>query len=879
MRWNWLRVSALGLILLPSTLVLAQPPPTGLPLPRIDLISPLGAKTGTTVELSFTGTDLDEIESLWFNHPGIKSAKAPPPPPPKIDAGTPPPKVDPKAPPPPPLNKFNVTVAADVPVGQYDIRIVNKFGISNPRVFTVGDLIEVQEKEPNNDTDTPQKIELGSTVNGVISQPTDVDFYVFTGKKDQRVILSCLTSSIDSRAKPILELWSSKGKQLTSRRNYKDNDALADVTLPEDGDYFVRLAEFTYTVGGPQYFYRLSVSVAPWIDAIFPSVIEPGKPTQVTIYGRNLPGGTPEPASLVEGRPLEKLSVTITPPNDLLAAQKLSFRGHVDPKSSGMDGFEYRIKGPGGTSNPIFLSFATEKVVLEKENNDKQESAEDVPAPCEVAGRIDKRGDADWYTFTAKKGEVFWIELFADRMGSSSIFTLLVRNPATKQDLANLEDSVETLSTTQLYTRHGDPLPFKFVAPSDGKFLVRVGCIESNFFYGPRATYRLRIGSEKPDFRVVVMPPSNISPHATVIGADGFYSLDVFVHRMDGYNGPITLTCEGLPAGVTCPPQTIGSNSRSGALVLSAAANAAPFTGTFKVKAAAKINGKDLVREARSATITWGGQQGQTGPLIARLDDALVLAVRDKAPFRINLEPENAFVKMGEKLPQPLMIKQGEKLTIPFKVTRASPDLKQPITLIQISTQPNMQNAPLTVNNGAALPPIAADKNDGNFVIEAKPASLPGTYTIVLRATTQVPTTDPKKKGGNLIVTTSTMPITVILLPLQVAKVTLDGPKGNLKQGVDSEVIVKVERLFDYAGELKVKLTLPMGAKGVTAAEVTIPGDKSEGKVILKVAADAPAGPIQNILLQTTALLEGKVPTVQETKFNVNIDKATPPKK
>ena len=48
-----------------------------------------------------------------------------------------------------------------------------------------------------------------------------------------------------------------------------------------------------YTQGGPDYFYRLSISTAPWIDAVFPPVVEAGKATQVTIYGRNLPGGQP----------------------------------------------------------------------------------------------------------------------------------------------------------------------------------------------------------------------------------------------------------------------------------------------------------------------------------------------------------------------------------------------------------------------------------------------------------------------------------------------------------------------------------------------------------------------------------------------------------
>ena len=44
-------------------------------------------------------------------------------------------------------------------------------------------LNEVAEKEPNNDVEQAQKIEIGSTVTGTISAATDVDYFSFLGKK------------------------------------------------------------------------------------------------------------------------------------------------------------------------------------------------------------------------------------------------------------------------------------------------------------------------------------------------------------------------------------------------------------------------------------------------------------------------------------------------------------------------------------------------------------------------------------------------------------------------------------------------------------------------------------------------------------------------
>src|SRR5262245_9950455 len=82
-----------------------------LPQPRLQSIFPSGGKVGTTVEVTFTGTDLEEPQALLFSHPGLKAEPIiPAPPPSKVDPKQPAPKVDPKQPapappPPPPITK------------------------------------------------------------------------------------------------------------------------------------------------------------------------------------------------------------------------------------------------------------------------------------------------------------------------------------------------------------------------------------------------------------------------------------------------------------------------------------------------------------------------------------------------------------------------------------------------------------------------------------------------------------------------------------------------------------------------------------------------------------------------------------------------------
>jgi len=853
----------------------AQQTPLGLPLGRLDIVSPCGTKGGTSVEVLLTGADLDDPTALVFSHPGIKAELL------KDEEPKPDPK-DPKKMAAPPkkgaapgvaAGRFKVTVAPDVPVGQYDVRLVHKWGTTNPRFFCIGDLPEVAEKEPNNDVGEAQRVDINTTINGTIATPTDVDFSVFTGKKGQRVIFNCLTSSIDSKARPMIELFDPTGKRIAFNRNYNGNDALADAILPEDGDYFLRLSEFTYTAGSAQHYYRLSITTAPWIDALYPPMVEPGKPAQVTLYGRNLPGGTLEPGSLVDGRPVEKVTVTINPPKD---GESLAFNSRLDPKSGGIDGFEYRIKGPGGMSNPVLIGFATAKVVVEKEGNDKAETAEELPIPCEVAGRIDKRQDRDWFAVNVKKGDVLAVELFSDRLGVPADLYLAIKKDKAMTEVEE-DDNPDIMQIQQFYNRTSDPKTHRLVAAEDGKYLIAVGSRESNFSFGPRVTYRLRVTSEKPDFRLVAMPSTTSLPDTTILRQGGFQYLDVFAFRNDGFNGPITLTAEGLPAGVTCPATVIGTGAKQGTLVFEVADNAAPFDGAFRVKGTAEIVGKPVVRQARSATITWAVQQNI--PAIARMDQGPFLSIRDKAQFKVTLDMANAFLKKGEKLEQPLMLKPNDKLTVPFKVTRVG-ETKTPITLQQIViTGVNPQQGPVAINNGAALPAIAPDKNDGEFVVEVRPTAPPGVYTLALKATTPIQYANPtNKKTGPVQVIAATNPIVIKVIPTSVAKVTAT-PKKNFKTGADGELTVKVERQGDYAGEFKIKVALPPNTKGVTIADFTIPAGKDEVTVPVKVADDAAAGTLQNVVLTATAMYEGKVPLSHEVKFPIVIEKTVKDKK
>jgi Bacterial pre-peptidase C-terminal domain len=729
-----------------------------LPQPRIKTVMPCGARAGTTVEVAFAGTDIESPESLFASHPGIQAehlgTQAAPPESNKKPTQKPEPQLF--------ISRWKVTVAASVPLGNHDVRLVNQWGISNPRIFVVGDLNEALEKEPNNDVAEAQRVEINTTINGNLAGPTDVDYYVFAGKRGQRVVVSCVTSSIDSRLQALIELFDSTEHRLAVNRNYSGNDALLDATLPADGDYYVRVCGFAYQQGDAEHFYRLSITTAPWIDAVYPPSVELGKAAQFTVYGRNLPGGKLDPTAVVGGRVLETVTVTVDPPKDPEALTRLTFSGTIKPSMSALDGFEYRIKNESGTSNPYLLTYARAPIVLDNEKNDTPDRAQEVTLPCEIVGRIQKKRDRDWYSFTAKKGDVYTIEVFSDRIGAPTDMAFFLRHVSSKSDVGEFYDNPETLAPIKFFTRSNDPPRYRLEvkdAKAEGTYQLLIKSQDGDFHAGPRHVYRVVIAPEKPDFRLIVMPPANRRPDAGRLLKGGNEYFTALLWRQDGFNDAVAIAAEGLPAGVTCAPQTIGPGQRQAMIVVSATPTAASGVAELKFQGTAMIDGKRAVRPARAASLPWLSPRSPADerfPAPSRLDRSLMIAVRDQAPFNLTLTIDRA------------ELKPGDKATVTVKLNRLWPDFKANVQAVALDL-PLLSNRSDRPEPGITLPPITLTPGKDEFqaILEVKSTMGPGTFNLVLKGWAQVPfSKDPmaKQKPTILVVQPST-PLAVTILP------------------------------------------------------------------------------------------------------------------
>jgi hypothetical protein len=708
--------------------------------PRLASVFPLGAKQGAEVVVEVQGSSLDAPTGLYFSHAGIKAeliaSDAP-----KDDKDKDKGKGGKRGADGKPL-KFKVRVAADVPPGDYDVRFSGKEGISNPRTFVVSDYAEAVETEPNNEKKDANRVALNITVNGRIGGSEDVDWFVFAAKKGQRVLIDCRAWRIDSRLDGFMWLYDAQGKQLAQSQDEdvrdEKRDPFIDFDAPEDGEYFIKLTDFTYN-GGGDYFYRLGISTLPYIDFILPPSIPAGADATVTIYGRNLPGGEPSDQK-IKNRPLQKLSRQIHPQEGDAARVDLRFNGLLRPWTSILDGMEVRVKGDGGTSNGKLLRFSPLAAVVPSESAHQKEKAQRLTLPASVAGQFAREGP-DFYVFSAKKDEKIQIEVFSNRLGSPADPDMEILK-ADGSSIASVQDWGENIGQLR-FTSNTRDITHLFSAPADGDYMLRLEHLFRQAQGGPQYVYQLEVvRNADPDFRLICSPPDEIKVDSHLLYQGGRARLDLLVWREHGLSESITVEAKNLPPGVSADPFVLGKDVKWGTLSLYAAPDATPGDAVIELVGTAEVKGKTLVRKARGGVIVW---DTVNTPALSRMTQSIVLAVRPKSPFAVTLSPAEVRVTKGDSIELKATLVRGEGMTNAVQINGAGyqlpPGLSIPVKNLDpgqtevkfsISTEKMSEGTFSFIVNGDGQVPSVLDKgknircvypsNSVRITVDPKPA-------------------------------------------------------------------------------------------------------------------------------------------------------------
>jgi hypothetical protein len=688
-------------------LLLAGTTRADLPTVRFDRLIPLGGAAGSTVDLEIAGADLEGVESLLFDHPGLKATFVK-------------------------ERRFRLTIAADVPPGTYDVRLVGRFGVSNPRLFSVSHgLTDVAQKA----ADTPQIVSVNSAVNGACGTNRD-DVYRFAAKKGQRIVVECQAGKLDSPMDATLALTTADGKALVSNGDYYGRDPLVDFVASADGDYLVKLHDLSYRGGYP---YRLLLSDRPQVENVFPRAVQAGQSTELSIFGRNLGAGSKPSAWRIFDLPLDEARMTVKPPTDILDLGAYRFFEHPTDHSvlptaatCTLRGFQVRPKFGDAFANAQTLLLVDTPVTLEVEPNDAPDKAQAITLPAVVSGRFDRERDADWYEFETTDAGPYAFEVYCERIGGRADPYLVVADTKGNR-VAELDDFGHRINAFDGHLR--DP---SGLVNLSAKTKYRVLVQDRYRRGGPRYQYVLTVGKPVPDFFVAAIHSQNPGPAGTTVRAGGAAYLDVIVHQSGGFNGAITLTAEGLPPGVHALPTTI--RGTHGVFVFWADAGAADWIGVVKLFATAKIGERTLRREVRPYTRVWSEANIAT----SRPTRDFVLAVRDGAPFALEFAEER------------VEIEAGKKSELKLRIRRHAKDFTNKVTI-----QPLAPSGNLRVTGGES----AAGKDEVSVTVDVPPGTPPGEYTLTVLGQAQVPyNKDPKAaQKPNVLVAMPARPVTLVV--------------------------------------------------------------------------------------------------------------------
>ncbi len=813
------------------------------PQPRLTSLSRAGSRVGEPVETTIRGADLENAERLWFDHPGIASVKVK-------------------------ENVFRVTAAPDVPLGGHDVRVVGRFGVSNPRTWVVGDRPETVETEPNNSPEQANLVAIDQVINGEIHAATEIDFVAFDGRRGMRVFLDLAAERFESRLDATIRVYDPTGVELAESRDSDGLDPFLDLVLPADGRYTVKIHDAIYS-GSPEHFYRLTIHTGPHLDAILPAAAAVGSKTRFRLIGRGLgPGADVEPAAGVAGPVYESLEHMLKlEPSELVATAGTAPPRMLVPSSAaiGFSGFELALSRAATlgranfASRSRFVAATRLPVLVEREPNDV-EHPQSITLPCDISGTFHPAGDVDVFRFRAKAGEPWMIAGVAEQGGSFADPSLVIQRVDEKTgktvDLSRGDDSPDAGAGARFNTQSADP-NVRWQPAEDGLYQVEVSDLYGSQRGRPGLTYRLVIRREEPDF-ALILTPSVIGPDGTlVIRAGGRATASVLAIRREGFRGSIRVEPLALPPGLHAEPVVIGANQQAATVVFQADADARAVVGPVRLVGRSRFGdrkddldyipgasslGVDLEREALAGGMTSppNPQAGQFAQ--ARAYHGLVAAIlADPAPIVL------------EALPGRIVAAEGSRVELALAVTRKA-GFAEAVAVTCADLPPNVPASSVTIPKNEA-------KGTLTLVI---PRGVPtGVYSFGLRGAGPFPfSKDPNAKSKpNITLTEPSNPIELVVRPSPLG-LTLKST-GQVKPGNTLDVDLTLKRLLGASGPVEARLLAPPALK-LSCPPIVIPADKDSARLAIKLAADSPVGAAAGVFVSATVILRGEPVTVAE---------------
>ncbi|MFM7074097.1 MAG: hypothetical protein ACKO38_20110 [Planctomycetota bacterium] len=793
---------------------------------------------------------------------------------------------------------FEVTIPAEVLCHRLDVRVVGRNGISGPRVFQITPAAERLEQEPNDTppqaTPAPTPLEASSTAilfNGRLEKPADVDCFRVACRAGQKIVFELWADRLDSPLRGTLEIIDATGRRLIADRGRLGAvDPRIDFAVPADGEYTVRVFDQTY-LGGADFIYRLAVDAGPRVDFATPAMLSTtASRLPLTLWGRNLgssPAGVKHGAPRLGSASLEnqvgeldvaRQGIDWTPlrPSreafvDMISARwstslqpfPLAFSSAMPLNASPNNASPNNAVLNNAVLNhlpPDNTTLANTPLLVEDGvGNHGSATAKTVTVPADLAGRLEAADEQDWYVFEARGGEVFWLEGYAERLGAPVDLELFVFD-AEGRELLHLADQSRNPLGTRFPTDTTDPAG-RFTAPRDGSYYLVASNAIAAGSADDRRRYAISLRREEADFRLVVTPRAADAGAGLRAPRGGRDSLEVLVHRRNGFAGPLRVGAVNLPVGWNCEESWIAADEDRGLLVVTAPASGPPEIASPNWLGVANVAGQEIRRAAMTGAATRiGDPRG-----VARTTHGAPIAGVGEAPLFVEAALETALDShrasvVSVNAPDPL----GAAVNLPFlfqdSVVEVRVDVRRaagaegPIELQAIGLPRGVRA------DFATIPPgevrgwislwVARDQVVGPFSFAIQASLLPPEPA---SATTAAP---PRRSAKPPVSTTVSNLLSAQIAPGRIHMAIDPRTPRKIARGEVIHVKYSAERRHGFIGKIHTELAAPGGVRGIRGRGVTFTSQTETGEIQIIATENAPLGPIHGLRLEAIGTVE-----------------------
>jgi len=491
---------------------------------------------------------------------------------------------------------------------------------------------------------------------------------------------------------------------------------------------------------------------------------------------------------------------------------------------------------------PVPLRVSAVPVAQAAEPNDEPEKATPGQAPGAIAGRIDTPEDVDWIRVPAPKGSKWKVTSWGRRLGSPVDLVIAAHRDTAKRERITSNDDTDSPDSL-----------LEVTVPDEGAFLLRVNDFERRA--GAEFIYWIDIEPIVPQVTVSV-PPAQTKTQQRLVAAvpRGNRTALVFNASRTECGDPVRLEFPGLPSGAAALPATIADPAPNCIVVFEAAADAPPGTAATPVRVL-RGDGEAMqeIGHLRQSTDLLFGDPNQA-TFRTSVSDRLAVAVVEEAPATI------------EVVAPPTPIARRGTLDLKVKVIRAE----------GYAARMRLEMPFRPPGIGATGVEVKETDTEVVFPITCAADAAVKDWQVAITATL-VPEgkKDDKKPGGRraakgMVIASRTFALTVAE-PL----VEMTAEKAVAEQGTATKLVYKAAKPPTFTGTAKARL---LGLPPKTEAPVLdLPAGVDALEVPITVAADAPPGKHENLVLRIEVPVGDAVMVHQSAATSLRIDKPLPP--